>query len=520
MLQPIERRTCEAVGASRYYIIADLGSGGMARVELAVQSNLERVRRLAVIKRVHAHLAEQSEFVCMFIEEARIATAFNHPNVVQTYEAGHDVDGCFLAMEFLRGQPFHRLIRTVGEDKLDPAIAVEVLIATLQGLEYAHSLRDLRDRPMAIVHRDISPQNVFVTYDGQIKILDFGIAKSLGSSIQTHTGMLKGKVSYMAPEQVKNRFVDARADLYAVGVMLWEAIAGRRRWGNMSEVAILQELIELPEATSPNAVERKLPELADEICMRALAPNPRDRYRNAEEFRADLIRLAEQLGPRPSANQIGEYIKYVFDEERRQEQALIEAQLERLSPLELKGGARMFMDDLPASTRVFARPEPTPTPEVGKLQHTSDSSYGASVGDSTIIEAHRGRARSRWLAIAATAMLVAIGVAFSSHNRVRNSHATGASGLVPTVVPPTAPVQDPAEVAADPAPAPSTKQSAPPADSANPLDAAKTEGLAAPDSSARQAAPSRKTPRQTTVRRSGVKSSAPSGIDRSDPWND
>src|SRR5262245_11132892 len=117
MLQPIERRTCEAVGASRYYIIADLGGGGMARIDLAVQSNLERVRRLAVIKRIHPHLAEQSEFVQMFIEEARIATALNHPNVVQTYEAGHDVDGCFLAMEFLRGQAYHRLIRTLGEDK-------------------------------------------------------------------------------------------------------------------------------------------------------------------------------------------------------------------------------------------------------------------------------------------------------------------------------------------------------------------------------------------------------------------
>jgi serine/threonine protein kinase len=307
----------EAVGGSRYRTLGRLGSGGMAEVDLAVQTGVAGSSRLCVLKRVRKDLAGRSEFVSMFFEEARISASLNHPNIVQIYEVGGDEQDCFLAMEFLRGRSYAHVQRLASSERIDYRIDLEVMLATLTGLEHAHLRRDLSGEPMRLVHRDISPPNLFVTYEGEIKVLDFGVAKSKDSLVITEAGILKGKVAYMAPEVVAGDDFDARADLYAVGVMIWEATAGRDRWPRMNDVAILAQIARGGPVESPQAAERGLPALADPICIKALAEDPRQRYQTAAEFRDDLLQLCEQLGGRLSRRSASQAAHHAWLEPHR-----------------------------------------------------------------------------------------------------------------------------------------------------------------------------------------------------------
>jgi serine/threonine-protein kinase len=320
-----------ATSEGRYRIIRTRGEGGMASVQLALQLHAGGIQRLAAVKRVRPELAMREELIQMFMEEARITTGLSHPNIVQTYEVGRDAEGCFLAMEYLRGQSLEDVFGKIGFDAVDYGFALEVLLRTLTGLEYAHEFRDLSGRALKLVHRDISPSNLAITYDGQVKILDFGIAKAVGSPIQTEPGVIKGKVIYMAPEQMLHRKVDARADLYAVGVILWEVIAGRPRWEKSNTAAILRKFTAGTAAEPPGAARRGLPVLADEICLRALSLDVEKRYPSAAAFRADLLKLAAQSGGRRTTRQLGEYLSRLFVIERQREQKIIELALERAS---------------------------------------------------------------------------------------------------------------------------------------------------------------------------------------------
>jgi serine/threonine-protein kinase len=317
----------EAVGGSRYRVLGRLGSGGMADVDLALQNGVAGTSRLCVLKRVRRDLSDRPEFTAMFFEEARISASLNHPNIVQVYEVGGDEHDCFLALEFLRGRSFAHVQRPDGGDREDYRVVLEVLIGALSGLEHAHQRRDLSGQPMQLVHRDVSPPNLFVTYDGDVKVLDFGVAKSKQSIVHTQAGVLKGKVAYMAPELVAGEAVDARADLYAVGVMLWEATAGRDRWPDQNEMAILAALTSQASPESPGAAARGLPALADDICACALARQPSDRYQTAAELRSDLVRLAEVLGGRLSQQDLQRYMAQRFTQQREREEREIEQAL-------------------------------------------------------------------------------------------------------------------------------------------------------------------------------------------------
>jgi serine/threonine-protein kinase len=317
----------EAVGGSRYRVLGRLGSGGMADVDLALQNGVAGTSRLCVLKRVRRDLSDRPEFMAMFFEEARISASLNHPNIVQVYEVGGDERDCFLALELLRGRSFAHVQRPDGGDREDYRVVLEVLIGALSGLEHAHQRRDLSGQPMQLVHRDVSPPNLFVTYDGEIKVLDFGVAKSKQSIVHTQAGVLKGKVAYMAPELVAGELVDARADLYAVGVMLWEATAGRERWPDQNEMAILAALAAQEHPEPPGAAARGLPALADDICTRALARRPIDRYQTAAELRSDLVRLSEELGGRLRQEELQRYMAERFTRQREREEREIEQAL-------------------------------------------------------------------------------------------------------------------------------------------------------------------------------------------------
>src|SRR5262245_9374885 len=218
----------------------------MADVYLAVSRGPEGFNKLVVIKRLKEGVAADPEVHVMFMDEARLAAKLNHANVIQTHEFG-SIDGHrYLAMEYLEGQPLNHLVnralRRDGPGKLPLGLVLRIVADTLQGLHYAHELCDYDGPPLKLVHRDASPHNVFVTYDGQVKLVDFGIAKAAVRSADTSTGIVKGKISYMAPEQALSHAIDRRADIFSIGVILWELVTGERFWSNLSEVQILQKM--------------------------------------------------------------------------------------------------------------------------------------------------------------------------------------------------------------------------------------------------------------------------------------
>ena len=316
-----------AGGFGKYRPIAELGHGGMAEVFLAVSSGPAGFNKLVVLKQIRAQLADDPEFLAMFLDEARLAARLNHPNVVQTNEVGEDSRRYFIAMEYLEGQPLNRVVQRLGKNgSLTLAMHVRILIDALAGLHYAHELADFDGTQLQVVHRDATPHNIFVTYAGQVKVVDFGIAKALGSSAETRAGVLKGKVSYMAPEQALGEKVDRRADVFAAGMMLWEALAGRRPFKGQNDIVILQKLV-AGDIPSPGTVREDIPELLEAICMKALAHEKEERFATAEEMQRALENALEKLGERPQLRDVGELMTRAFAEERVRIRGVIEAQM-------------------------------------------------------------------------------------------------------------------------------------------------------------------------------------------------
>jgi len=274
----------------KYVLVGKLGHGGMAEVNLAVTGGKGGFRKLFVIKRLHAHLEAEPGFVDMFLDEARLAAQLDHPHCVQTVEVGEVNGQHFLCMEYLDGQGLERLLRMAASrnESIPPALAARIALDALDGLGYAHELSGFDGRPLGVVHRDISPQNLYITYTGVVKVLDFGIAKAASNVVETRTGVIKGKYAYIAPEQaLATSPTDARADLWSMGVVLWEMLTTRRLFKSVNELATLQETLRA-EIKPPSFYEPGVPAELDAICLRALQRDPEQRYRSAGHFKADL----------------------------------------------------------------------------------------------------------------------------------------------------------------------------------------------------------------------------------------
>ena len=317
--------TTEPEGLRKYRLIAEIGKGGMAEVFLAVVQGPAGFNKLIVIKKTRAELSSDPEFVAMFLDEARLAARLNHPNVVQTHEVGEDGGRYFIAMEYLDGQPLNK-VRSRAGASFSPSMQARVLADVLAGLHHAHELCDFDGTQLGVVHRDATPQNVFVTYDGLVKVVDFGIAKAIDSSSETRTGVVKGKVSYMAPEQAHGDKVDRRTDVFAVGVMLWEALVGHRMWKGVADIAVLTNLVQgkIPDvaALAPDA-----PPGLVEICRRALSPSPKDRFESAVAMQEALEAWLSATPDRPSARDVGRFVAGQFADDRARIKAMIESQL-------------------------------------------------------------------------------------------------------------------------------------------------------------------------------------------------
>jgi serine/threonine-protein kinase len=312
--------------APRYDAIATIGRGGMAEVFLAAMFSGGGVIKLAVVKRIWPELASDPDFFAMFADEARLSVRMSHPNVVQTYEVIEEGDRIAIAMEYLEGQPLPRVFnRLRGISPLSLPLRLRIITKVLAGLDYVHELTDYDGAPLSTVHRDVSPQNVFVTYSGNVKLMDFGVAKNVAGAHQTRPGALKGKLSYMAPEQFRGDPVDRRADIFAVGVMLWEMLAGRRIWNGVSDAEIVRRLTaDVPLPPLPSGLA--LPPGLDAICARALERDRERRYTTAAEMEADLERVL--TGTIDSyARPLGRAVSEAFAVERAERQALIDRYL-------------------------------------------------------------------------------------------------------------------------------------------------------------------------------------------------
>jgi serine/threonine-protein kinase len=281
----------------KYRPIALIARGGMGNAYLALVNGAGSFNKLVVLKVLKPDFAEDQEFLAMFRDEARIAANLNHPNVVQTHEFGVQDEHFFIAMDFVDGQPL-RLVRKRLQEHgaLSLGAHLRILVDVLEGLQYAHDLCDHDGTPLHLVHRDVSPHNIMVSYEGHAKLLDFGIAKAKGSSHQTTTGVLKGKVGYMAPEQARCEALDHRADIFPVGVLMWEAIVGGRMWGNLTDVQVLAQLVRREIPPLPDLVDGKpIPEVLRAIVAKATAAECEDRYPSARAFAAELETYVDTL---------------------------------------------------------------------------------------------------------------------------------------------------------------------------------------------------------------------------------
>jgi serine/threonine protein kinase len=299
----------------KYLLVGEIAVGGMAELFLAVHRGVEGFIKAVVIKRVLPHLTNNPEFVRMFVDEARLEARLEHPNIVRTYEFGEVNGHYFTAMEYLPGEDLCKALNSlaVSRQVMPLHIAVGIASQLCTGLHFAHQFTDTNGKPLGLVHRDVNPANILITYGGEVKIIDFGVAKS-NANVQTITGMIKGKVAYMPPEQVLGREVDQRADIFSAGVVLWEMLTGRPLFLRSNEAATLYAIMNAPIAP-PSVLRPEVPPRLDVIVGRALARSPSDRYESAEEMAADLEDVLADL-PRYDARVLAYKLEELFGSTR------------------------------------------------------------------------------------------------------------------------------------------------------------------------------------------------------------
>ncbi|RMG12037.1 MAG: serine/threonine protein kinase [Deltaproteobacteria bacterium] len=292
----------------------------MAEIFLARQAGLEGFEKTIVIKRIRPHLSKQESFVKMFLNEAKLAAQLNHPNIVQIYDLGKIHDTYFIAMEYIFGRDMRRVIPKAESMGIPfPMVyALKIASSVCEGLYFAHQKKDIYGNPLNIVHRDVTPENIFVSFDGTVKILDFGIAKAANQIEQTRAGEIKGKISYMSPEQVVGKQLDARSDIFSLGVVLYEWITGFKLFTGDSEVAILKSISE-GKIYAPSYFKADVPEAVERILMKALEKDREKRYQSAWEMQYDIDQFLSEYEFTPSNIHLSNFLKQLFEDELEEE---------------------------------------------------------------------------------------------------------------------------------------------------------------------------------------------------------
>jgi serine/threonine protein kinase/predicted TPR repeat methyltransferase len=304
----------------KYQLLDKIAAGGMAELFRAKLTGVQGFEKPIAIKKILPNLSEEENLVSSFINEAKLAALLHHENIVQIYDFGSLDNEYFIAMEFLFGKDL-RTIRNISKKRELPLGMENILYIVSRicaGLDYSHNLKDLQGQPLNIIHRDINPQNILVTYEGQVKIIDYGIAKAASQNNKTRENLIKGKLAYMSPEQAGGQAIDNRSDIFATGIILYELLAVRRMF--TGETMQVLSLVRNAQFDPPEEVIPDLPANLNEILYLALAKDPAARYQSAGEMLADLEEFTFELGLRPNARSFAQYMKGLFEEEFAQEE--------------------------------------------------------------------------------------------------------------------------------------------------------------------------------------------------------
>jgi serine/threonine protein kinase len=400
------------VRLGRYRLLLELGQGGMARVFVAFSSGLGGFNKLVVLKVMRDELHESESSLAMFLAEARLAARMSHPHIVQTLEVGEDGGRYFICMEYLEGQTLGRLMKKTSDKPMPLAARLELICQVLEALGYMHGFTDPDGTPLGLVHRDISPNNIFITFDGSAKVLDFGVAKAAGVSHATEAGMFKGKLGYAAPEQILGNS-ETRSDVFAVGVLLWEMLTYRR----FSQDRTQQEVVQARMAGVDPELMRKalgVPVELLQICMRAAAKEPSDRYASALEMR-DALRAYIKLNKLEfSGEQMRSLMDDLYSSERAEIRRLVDQRMKQAS----------VEDDHPGDARAIPV-APTVLGGLGAVTLTGNAS--------SFVPLQPPPSKGKWIAaLVAVAVLAGVlGRWLSASHPTPDGGTTGSSSATP-----------------------------------------------------------------------------------------
>ncbi len=309
----------------KYYLLELINVGGMAEVFKAKMFGVEGFEKIVAIKKILPEVAEDGDFIRMFIDEAKIAVQLQHPNIVQILELGKIEDSYFIAMELVNGRDLKTIRKRLKKVELLMPVeqSAHVIAQVCDGLDYAHRKTDEKMNPLNIVHRDISPQNIIVSYEGTVKLIDFGIAKAKSKSTKTQAGMLKGKFSYMSPEQVSAMPLDRRSDIFSLGVVLFEMLTGKRLFLGKNDVETLEK-IRKAEVPPPSVFNHDVSPELDRIVLKSLAKNRDDRYQWASEFAEDLKRYIFSSNRKFDRQDLMNFMSEFFADELEEDQTKLD----------------------------------------------------------------------------------------------------------------------------------------------------------------------------------------------------
>ncbi|MGB5809294.1 MAG: serine/threonine-protein kinase [Polyangiales bacterium] len=325
---PPEPERTGSVRIGRYGLCFELASGGMASVYLARIDGVSGFEKLVALKRIHRHLAKEQGYIDMFLDEAKIASRITHPNVCSVFDFGEADGEYYIAMEYLVGEPLSRVCGRISKDRehrRDPMLPLKmarIIADACEGLHAAHELKDASGELLHVVHRDVSPRNLFITYDGGVQVVDFGIASARERLHHTSTGQVKGTFAYMAPEQLTANPIDRRVDVWALGVTLWEMLAVKRLFRRDTTANTVHSVL-YDKITPPSKYRTSVPKELDEIVLKALERDPEDRWQTARDMGRALRQF---LGTRPDVvgpPELSEWMTEVFPQgEARQSQLM------------------------------------------------------------------------------------------------------------------------------------------------------------------------------------------------------
>jgi serine/threonine protein kinase len=301
-----------------YKLLDRVAVGGMAEVFKAKRAGVEGFEKTVALKRILPHLSDNKEFVDMFVDEAKMVAGLTHPNIAQIFDLGKIEKSYFIAMEYVHGRDLRTIMKRAREKglRMPLDLSLRVVSQVCAALEYAHRKKDEHGRPMGIVHRDVSPQNILLSFEGDVKLVDFGIAKAATKASSTDRGALRGKLLYMSPEQAWGRPIDRRSDVFSLGIVLYEMVTETKPFlGPGTELTIL-ELVRQCLVTAPRELNPRVPEALDRVIMKALARDPQDRYQDAGQMQRGLERFLRERPP-VTARDLARFLELLFDRGER-----------------------------------------------------------------------------------------------------------------------------------------------------------------------------------------------------------